>query len=320
MTPIVRSAALILFAVLTPFAGGCDSFVKSAMLRAPNSGDSFEGQAAIVQAGPEIWGIDHELFVPVGPPEAFLRVWIKEPLAPAEVDHAAAPLEPRGTILVLHGWRAEAFWMRHIGDHFIEAGYRVALVDLRGHGGSTGDTITFGARESRDMVHVLNALDQADLLAGPVGVWGVSMGGATAIQFAARDDRVKAVTAVAPFTSMREIAPIVVRRLLPLMHLASDEELAQLVEEAAAENGFDPDDADTLAAIRKVQVPILIVHGTGDAIVPVDHGRALHEAATGPAELIELGWTGHFTAHFSDTVVDHSLEFFDRTLHATSPQ
>lgn len=307
-----RGAPVALVAIVVMLAGGCGAAVKSAMLEAPNRGESFDGELNVLKPGPEIWGIDQHLYVPVGPPEAALRLWIKEPTDGPD----DAEVRPRGTILVLHGWRAESFWMRHVGSALADGGFRAVHVDLRGHGDSTGDAISFGAFESRDLVQVLDALEAQGLLSGPVGVWGASMGAATAIQFAARDPRVDAVVSVAPYTSMREITPLVTRRLLPLMHFASDEDLDRLTDEAARDNQFDMEEADTLAAIRKLSVPVLIIHGKGDFIVPVEHGRALHEAAHGPCELIELDWTGHLTAQFSGDMTHHSLSFFDRTLGA----
>ena len=66
-----------------------------------------------------------------------------------------------------------------------KAGYRVVLVDLRGHGHSTGDRIYFGGIERTDLVQCLDALTQRHVLRGTgrgAGhfLWrraGVAMGG-----------------------------------------------------------------------------------------------------------------------------------------------
>ncbi|MEX0331943.1 MAG: alpha/beta hydrolase [Puniceicoccaceae bacterium] len=38
---------------------------------------------------------------------------------------------------------------------------------------------------------------------------------------------------------------------------------------------------DNLARIRKVQCPVLVIHGTEDRVIPFSHGKALYEAAPG---------------------------------------
>ena len=55
------------------------------------------------------------------------------------------------------------------------AGYRVALVDLRGHGRSTGEYLTYGVREAQDVSQVIDAMEQQQLIAGTIGVFGPLM-------------------------------------------------------------------------------------------------------------------------------------------------
>src|ERR1019366_1135872 len=64
------------------------------------------------------------------------------------------PLKPklqtndlRGTIFLLHGYSLSKEFMLPWGLTLAQAGYRVVLVDLRGHGHATGDRIYFGGVE-----------------------------------------------------------------------------------------------------------------------------------------------------------------------------
>ena len=52
------------------------------------------------------------------------------------------------------------------------AGYRAVLVDLRGHGRSTGKYLTYGVQEAQDISQVIDALEQQQLIAGEIGVLG----------------------------------------------------------------------------------------------------------------------------------------------------
>ena len=45
--------------------------------------------------------------------------------------------------------------------------------------------------------------------------------------------------------------------------------------------------------IRRVDEPVLIVHGVGDRIIPVDHGRKLFAAAAEPKALQVLEEANH---------------------------
>ncbi|TIU66099.1 MAG: alpha/beta hydrolase, partial [Mesorhizobium sp.] len=46
--------------------------------------------------------------------------------------------EPRGTVLVIHGWRSRTEYMRALIEGFRGAGYKVVSLDLPGHGHSLG--------------------------------------------------------------------------------------------------------------------------------------------------------------------------------------
>lgn len=298
---------------------GCDGTLRDIAFHAPNYGKQFDHETGVIEDLPWYRPGDREFYVAAGDPEVNLRVAIIDPKTESD-DDAAGPAPAKGTILVLHGYRISADWVADTGRRFAKNGYRAVMVDLRGHGRSEGDYITFGARESKDLVQVVDELERLELIEGPLGVWGVSMGAATAIQYAGRDSRVQTVVAVAPFSSLRKIVPEVIRRFLPgLERTISPEEMTRLIDEAAAEGGFDPDEADTIAAAQRTDAPILILHGNWDLIVPVEHGRAIHEASPDNTELVELDFAGHALGHIIATYGERSIEWFDGHLPVVDP-
>src|SRR5207302_636031 len=81
-------------------------------------------------------------------------------------EKTAPALNPKATIFLLHGVMMSKESMLHWGFYLAEKGYRIVLVDLRGHGQSTGDVITYGAYEGDDLSQVLDELSQRKLIAG----------------------------------------------------------------------------------------------------------------------------------------------------------
>lgn len=294
---------------------GCTGWVVPAVFHAPNKGRPIENFKPSSQALLKVLGVDRELRIPVGPPRAVIRLWVIEPS-----DSLTSDGLPRATLLQLHGYRNKSIRMLGMARKLARQGFRVVLADMRGHGGSSGDYITYGAVESRDFVRVIDAMEERGLVTGPLGVWGISMGGSTAIQLAALDPRVKAVVAVAPYTTMREVVPHVLHTTVPLFGwMLSDDTIARLVNEGAQIAAFDPDEADTLTAIRRIRIPVLILHGKSDWIVPIEHGRRLSREAPRHAKMVELGWTGHITSHYSDQVAKLSAGWFGEHLQGPSP-
>lgn len=107
----------------------------------------------------------------------------------------------RGTIVLLHGHMDTKEQLLDSGRAFAAAGYRAVLIDMRSRGRSGGAFLSFGVQEARDASQVLDALQAQGVVLGPVGFFGRSYGGATAIEAAAIVSRVRAVVAVSSFSS-----------------------------------------------------------------------------------------------------------------------
>src|SRR5207253_806396 len=86
-----------------------------------------------------------------------------------------------------------------------EAGFAALVFDFRSLGRSEGDLCSFGYEEIADLRGALDYLDSrpdtADL---PKGVFGLSLGASVAIMGSAKDERVQAVVAEAPYPSLRD--------------------------------------------------------------------------------------------------------------------
>ncbi len=200
----------------------------------------------------------------------------------------------RGTIVLLHGVRLDKHSMLPAARAFLDAGYRVVLLDLRGHGRSGGGYLTYGVDDAGDVSGVLDALESRGVALGPVGVHGFSYGAATALELAASDPRVRAVVAVASFASLRGVARDYVRWQLPAFEPAvPDLWLDSAVDLGALWAGFDADAAAPAHAAARTQVPVLIVHGSDDPQVSADNARAIAQSAPGRAELLLLPGETH---------------------------
>jgi pimeloyl-ACP methyl ester carboxylesterase len=251
---------------------------------------------------------DRHLWVPVGPPAATLSVSIIEP---------KGGLPPRGTVLVLHGIFTRAITMLPQARALAYTGYRAVLVDLRGHGRSTGKYLTYGVGEARDISQVIDALDKQQLIAGQIGVLGLSYGATTAIHLAACDPRVQAVVAVEPFGMVRpEIRRFSYMIAPEVSCFLSDAHFLRIVDRAGAMAGFDPDRSDAVDAIARTSAPVLLLHGTDDWITPDWNSVVLQEAAPDYAELIPIPGGGHVSLWFDldGSVSAHTIEWFNRWL------
>lgn len=248
-----------------------------------------------------------EIRVDVGPPNARIAGWVLVPPEEQEV---------RGTIVLLHGIRMDRRALLGFAQEFADRGYRSVLLDLRGHGESTGTHLTYGTVEARDVSQVLDTVETR-YGRTPTFLFGHSYGGAVALHVAASDARVLGVVSVSAFASVRSVVNDYERRYVPELEPWIPESwLSAAVNDAAELAEFDPEQSPESAAAR-IRVPLLLIHGTRDTQVPPSHARALAFAARAPTELVLLpGDTHDSVISGSRSVVAHrALEHFDAVLN-----
>ena len=167
----------------------------------------------------------------------------------------------------------------------LHANYNLVLFDFRNHGQSSGDTTTLGVREVRDLQAVVDWLERAKSPSS-IAVLGVSMGGATAIDEAANDDRVAAVILDSPHATVASALQAQLQsRGFPLALPGS----WSILLGGLLRTGEDLSVADPVQAIARIgERPVLIVAaGKDDAVGPGDAAE-LMAAGRSDGALVEL--------------------------------
>ena len=217
--------------------------------------------------------IDKHLTIP-GTNGATIDVW---------VIRAGAKGVARPTAVLLHGLTESKGYYESTGKALARKGHNVVLMDLRAHGKSTGQYIGYGAVEKADVRAVMNELVAKKLVSPPFYVFGATLGGATAIQYAAIEPRVKGVMAVTPY---RDAASIGRRRIGLIAPTMSKDHFAKVLARVGVLGKFNPADTSAVQAAGKIKCPLLLVHGFVDLAVPLEHSQEIHKAASEPKKLM----------------------------------
>jgi fermentation-respiration switch protein FrsA (DUF1100 family) len=215
--------------------------------------------------------------------------------------------DSRGSILVLHG-NAQNL-STHVNSvlWLVQEGFNVFIFDYRGYGKSEGKPTVQGVHvDAEAALETLLTLPGVDK--EKIAVLGQSIGGAVAVYLVANSpykQRVKALIIDSVFSSYRLIAREKMAGFFitwpfqyPLSFLFSDY--------------YSP-----VKWINKVYpVPILILHGAKDRIVPVHHGHILYDAALQPKEFVETAAPGHIRAFADEEVRKNVAAYLSRRFEA----
>lgn len=215
------------------------------------------------------------------------------------------------TLVILHGWGGNAETMLPLVPPLHGAGFALLLIDARNHGRSDADTFSSLPRFAEDLDHALDWLKvRRAVNPDRLGVVGHSVGAAAALLAASRRHDLAAVVSIAAFAHPAGM----MRRLLKswrIPYLPFGWYVLGYVQRVI---GYRFDDIAPLNTIARVRCPVLLVHGTEDATVPVAEAELLHaRLARGQGRLL-LVKGSHDSYGELDRQIGDVIDFLDSAL------
>jgi dipeptidyl aminopeptidase/acylaminoacyl peptidase len=176
------------------------------------------------------------------------------------------------TVLVMHGWGANASMMLPSVAPLQAAGMAVLLLDARGHGASGDEPFTSLPRFAQDIDAGMDWLaQQPQVDARCLAVIGHSVGAGAALLSATRRDDIQAVVSISAFAHPYEV----MRRLLATHHIPYLVLGWYVLRHVQRVIGARFDDIAPIRSMARVRCPVLLVHGEDDDMVPFDDARRL---------------------------------------------
>ncbi len=224
--------------------------------------------------------------------------------------------QPRGTVLLIHGRGGLKENMLTIAQRFVAADFRCVVYDQRAHGESEGKFSTYGFREVEDALQVINAtkarLEERNQKIGPLFCFGLSMGAAVATQISGRDGQpFQSFVITAPFADLKDVVHHTMRRTtkfdLPRWTIHP------ILVAAGLRGNFSPKNISPESSASLCRVPMMVVHGSKDKVIPVAHGKRIFENAQHPESRwreVPEGYHGDVLAEGGDDLYQEMIEFF----------
>jgi pimeloyl-ACP methyl ester carboxylesterase len=316
----------MLFLLLLPVllilgTAGCGTFMAHRLVQAPNTYPDWFAPEAPVLLGfsPRFLTNFPKQFVEVGPPEAKLcyRViepagyhlkisstnWTEHGKTETEFDfHADIPgptnlwtSAPRGTVILLHGYGLAQFSMVPWALQLAGSGWRCVLVDLRGHGKSTGKKIYYGIKEVHDLSQLLDQLERDGNLKEPVAAMGESYGAVMVLRWKMADVRVGPVVAIAPYASLSNAVMNLRQEYADWMPKWM---LRDGLNQLPVVLGLTASELNTTTALAQNSVGALFVAGGKDKIMPAADVEQLTKLAGRGSEFILVPDATHETVTY----------------------
>lgn len=181
-----------------------------------------------------------------------------------------------GTVLYLHGSGgniSDRIYLRDVAQ-LQKLGFSVFLFDYRGYGKSIGD---FPSEMSiyADAQTALKYLNEQKIIPlKSIYLFGVSLGGAIAIDLALKEPNVAGLFVVSSFTSMQEEIHHLGYRIFPIKLILNQR-------------------FESISKVPYLKTPVMFIHGTSDTFNPSIMSQKLYAAVPEPKQLLLIDNFGH---------------------------
>jgi uncharacterized protein len=218
-------------------------------------------------------------------------------------------------IILASGYGDTQDQMLQIAEFLHQAGFSVLTYNSRARAPSGGKYVTVGAREQTDVISVVDyAAQRGDVDTGRIGILGISMGGASAILAAAKDQRIRAVVDDSGFSD----APRAIAASFEhFVHLPAFPFAPITVAIGDWRAGVNMNHVRPMDVIGQISPrPLLIIHEQGDPVIPPDNSLRNFAAAGQPKQI----WLTPGSSHGQAQIVAKSdyqatvTKFFETAL------
>lgn len=147
----------------------------------------------------------------------------------------------------------------------------IFIFDYRGYGRSEGQVSEEGTYRDAEAARAY-LRSRADVDPRKIVLFGRSLGAAVAAELAIRESGL-ALILETPFVSIREMA----RQAFPFLPIGPFLRIRY----------------DVLEKVKRIRIPLLVIHGDRDEIVPFEQGKKVFEAAEEPKEFYTIHGASH---------------------------
>lgn len=216
-------------------------------------------------------------------------------------------------VIYLHGnssSRAEG--IKHVSI-LLRKGINLFTFDFAGCGKSEGEYISLGYHEKNDLKIVVDFVSKIPGVS-KIGLWGRSMGAATALIYGHRDKRINAICLDSPFSKFIKLAKEICTRQKALPNIIMDTVISFLRNTILKKNDFDIYNLNPIDDAALTQIPSFFIHAMKDDLIKLEHTIELFEACPQNCDKTLTVCEGNHNTPRQKHVLEQISNFFESHL------
>jgi pimeloyl-ACP methyl ester carboxylesterase len=192
-------------------------------------------------------------------------------------------------LVYMHGNASGRIEAIHCLSMVLSLGITLLAFDFTGSGMSDGEYVSLGAFEKDDLAAVVEHL-RSEGTTSTIGLWGRSMGAATALLHGERDLSIAAMILDSPFSSLVTLAEELVEKGRKQGMFAPSLVVSIVIrwirQSVRSEAGFDIHDLAPIDKADRCFIPALFVAAKEDSFIPITHSQAIYDVYMGDKNIV----------------------------------
>ena len=232
-----------------------------------------------------------------------------------EPDPKERPQDIMPCVIYLHANASSRIEGLHIRRFLLRRNINLCIFDFQGSGLSEGEYISLGYHERHQVKNIVDFVEKYPGV-GKIGLWGRSMGAATALIYTSMDKRIKATVVDSPFEDFRKLAKEMVLGQIKLPGFLVEGAISIIGKSVKNRNGMDINEIKPIEAVKKCEGPVIFIHARDDELVPYHHSEDLINNYKGENKILKSVNGGH-NGRRPTSLLDYVGDFFAKHLESS---
>ena len=216
-------------------------------------------------------------------------------------------------IIFLHGNAGSRIDSLKYLRPILENDINLFTFDFAGCGLSEGEFISLGYHEKEDLKIIVDFVSKMPHVSS-IGLWGHSMGAATAILYAGEDERICCLCADSSFCDFNVLAKELVEKNSKIPNFIYSIAISFVRKTIIKKNGLDIYNLKPIEKVKKLKIPVMFIHGFNDSLINMQHSVKLFENCNGAPKIINFFEGGHNSKR-NKIIVQKIIDFFKTYLN-----
>ena len=218
----------------------------------------------------------------------------------------------RPVVIYLHGNSSCRVEGSKVALNLLNKGIDLFIFDFPGCGKSEGEYISLGYYEKEDVRSIVDFLEKLPGV-GKIGIWGRSMGAATALMYSYTDKRIKAQCIDSTYGIFRDVAIKACKKYVYIPEFIINTIFYFLKKTIRKKIDLDLENLNPVDSAQLSKTPAFFIHAMKDELIPYEHTIKIYEKYAGikSINIIEGDHNAPRQKHLINKIINFFLKYLD---------